>query len=453
LSTNSTWATFRQRLLGLGLIALIAGLIALSLAVYNKAFSSFVTVKLQSKSIGNQLLERSDVKMHGMNVGEVAAIDAQTRGATLTLQLDPESAQEIPANVSARIVPKTLFGERYVEFRMPEDPTGGEIADGDVIPKSRTSSATKLSKVMNNLLPVLRAVEPQKLSVTLSSLSNALDGRGESIGQTLSELGEYMGELEPHVPQLEHDLDELATFADNLDEAAPEAIDALDNLVTTAKTVVDKRMDLQKLYGTLNTVAVDTRNFLAANRQNLVRLMDSARPIADLLAEYAPEYPCVIGQMADLVPRLNKVFGKGTGKPGLHAMIEITVTRGKYEPGQDEPRYNEERGPRCYKFSEYPEPFPQQPPDGPIKDGAEDPPPARTAQDGLNPPYTGAKTGGYGGGGAAGSSAGQLSYSPAEHEFLSQLIGPQVGMSAADVPGWNSLLVAPLYRGAEVHAK
>src|SRR5699024_9419241 len=273
----------------------IAGLIALSLAVYNKAFSSFVTVKLQSKSIGNQLLERSDVKMHGMNVGEVAAIDAQTRGATLTLRLDPESAQEIPANVSARIVPKTLFGERYVEFRMPEDPTGGEIADGDVIPKSRTSSATKLSKVMNNLLPVLRAVEPQKLSVTLSSLSNALDGRGESIGQTLSELGAYMGELEPHVPQLEHELDELATFADNLDEAAPEAIDALDNLVTTAKTVVDKRMDLQKLYGTLNTVAVDTRNFLAANRQNLVRLMDSARPIADLLAEYAPEYPCVIG--------------------------------------------------------------------------------------------------------------------------------------------------------------
>src|SRR5699024_11620296 len=131
---------------------------------------------------------------------------------------------------------------------MPEDPTGGEIADGDVIPKSRTSSATKLSKVMNNLLPVLRAVEPQKLSVTLSSLSNALDGRGESIGQTLSELGEYMGELEPHVPQLERDLEELATFADNLDEATPHAIDALDNPGTTAHTAGHQRKHPPKLH-------------------------------------------------------------------------------------------------------------------------------------------------------------------------------------------------------------
>src|SRR5699024_9432945 len=145
------------------------------------------------------------------------------------------------------------------------------------------------------------------------------------------------------------------------------------------------------------------------------------RPVAELLAKYAPEYPCVMGQMADLVPRINKAFGAGTDEPGLHAMIEITVTRGKYEPGQDEPRFEEDRGPRCYEFEEYPDPFPQQPPDGPIKDGAVDPPAARTGEDGMNPPKTGADTGGYGGGEAAASSATELSYSPAEHDFLSQL--------------------------------
>lgn len=439
--------------MGLGLILLVAGLIALSLAVYDKAFSKFVTVTLQSESIGNQLLERSDVKLHGMNVGQVSEIDAETRGATLTLRLDPDSVAKIPANVSARIIPKTLFGERYVEFREPDDPSDARLADGDVIPKSRSSSATELSKVMNNLLPVLRAVKPEKLSVTLSSLSNALDGRGESIGETLSELGEYMGKLNPHVPELEHDLDQLATFADNLDDAAPDALDALDNLRTTAKTVVDKRLDLQRLYGTLGVAADDTRNFLAANKQNLVQLTDTARPIADLLAKYAPEYPCVIGQMADLVPRVDKALGAGTGKPGLRAMIEITVTRGKYEAGQDEPRFKDKRGPRCYDLSEYPDPFPQQPPDGPIKDGTKDPPAARTSEDGVNPPDTGATSGDYGGGGAAQSSADQLAYSPAEHNFMSELIGPQVDMDADDVPGWNSLLVAPLYRGAEVHAE
>ena len=39
-------ATIRRRLLGLLLVFLLVGGIALSIALYDKAFSSFVTVKL-----------------------------------------------------------------------------------------------------------------------------------------------------------------------------------------------------------------------------------------------------------------------------------------------------------------------------------------------------------------------------------------------------------------------
>lgn len=440
--------------MGLGLIVVIVALVALSIAVYKKAFRDFVLVTLKSESIGNQLLIRSDVKLRGLIVGSVREIDAMTYGAKLTLRIEPEQAELIPTNVAARIVPKTLFGTRYVELKLPENPADTHISDGDVIPKSRTGSTTEFSTALNNLLPVLRAVEPQKLSVTLTAISNALNGRGKQLGETLTELGDYLGKLNPHVPELEHNLEELAKFADNLNQAAPEAIDALDNLVTTAQTVLDKKRGLRRLYGTLTMAAQNTREFLAANKQNLVRLGATARPITELLAKYAPEYPCVLDQMAKLVPKVDKLLGKGTGKPGLKATIEITVPRGPYEPGADEPRFNDERGPRCYKLSEYPQPFPQQPPDGPLKDGSEPPATSRSVSGGLVPPYTGAKSGGYAGGGSspAGGTNG-VAYSAAEHNFLSRLIAPQVGMSAEDVPGWNSLLVAPLYRGAEVHLK
>src|SRR5699024_10536400 len=117
--------------------------------------------------------------------------------------------------------------------------------------------------------------------------------------------------------------------------------------------------------------------------------------------KYAPEYPCVLDQMAQLVPKIDKLLGKGTGKPGLKATIEITAPRGPYIPGEDEPRFNDERGPRCYKLSEYPQPFPQQPPDGPMKDGSEPPSVSRSVSGGLMPPYTGAKAGGYDGGGSS----------------------------------------------------
>src|SRR4030081_4020030 len=113
-------STIRRRLLGLLLVCLLFGGIALSVALYNKSFSSFVTVKLQADSIGNQLLKQSDVKVRGLIVGSVKDIAVTPDGAELTLALNPESAQLIPDNVSARFLPKTLFGERFVALEIPD---------------------------------------------------------------------------------------------------------------------------------------------------------------------------------------------------------------------------------------------------------------------------------------------------------------------------------------------
>src|SRR3977135_3108236 len=97
----SAVSTIKRRLLGPLLVSLLVGGIALSIALYNKSFSSFVTVKLRADSIGNQLLKQSDVKVRGLIVGSVQDIAATDTGAELTLALDPESAKMIPENVSA----------------------------------------------------------------------------------------------------------------------------------------------------------------------------------------------------------------------------------------------------------------------------------------------------------------------------------------------------------------
>ena len=440
----------RQRLLGLLLVCLLVGGIALSIAMYNKSFSSFVTVTLKADSIGNQLLKQSDVKVRGLIVGSVKEIASKPDGAELTLALDPASALLIPQNVSARFLPKTLFGERFVSLELPDQPASRTLQTGDVIPQDRTSSAVELEQAFSHLLPVLQAVQPQKLSSTLTAISTALQGRGKPLGDTLSQLGQYVGDLNPHVPQLEHDLKALTTFSDNLKGATPDLVQSLDNLSTTARTVVDQQHNLSLLYGNLTTAAIDLQSFLQANSSNIIRLAETARPIAELLAKYAPEYPCVIGQIAQTVPKIDQAMGKGTNHPGLHATIEITTNRGPYIAGKDEPKFNDKRGPRCYDVKQFPVPFPQNPPGGPIQDGSTQKPPARSVNDGLLPSNTAANAGGYSG---SGTSGGNPAYSAGEKDFLSQLIGPQVGMNSADVPGWSSLLVGPLYRGAEVTVK
>jgi virulence factor Mce-like protein len=446
----SAVATLRRRLLGLLLIAVLVGGVTLSIALYNKAFSSFVDVKLEASDIGNQLQEQSDVKVRGLIVGSVKSISDSGNGAELTLALDPASAKLIPSNVSARFLPKTLFGERYVSLELPQSPAQTTLRSGDVIPEDRTSSAVQLSKALDDLLPVLQAVQPEKLSATLTAISTALRGRGDELGQTLSNLGTYLDGLNPHLPELQHNLQALAKFSDNLSNSAPDLVQTLDNLSTTSKTIVDEQQNLQALYGNVTAASQTLESFVRANASNLISLAASSRPTAELLAEYAPEYPCLFGSMADLVPYLDQAFGKGTTQPGLHATIEVIVNRGAYKPGRDEPRFDDKRGPRCYNVKDFPQPFPQYPPEGPIKDGSQPGPGSRVASDGLQPANTAANAGGYNG---SGTTAGNPANTPAEQDFLDQLVGPQVGLSADQMPGWSGLLVGPLYRGAEVTVK
>ncbi|MBB3049182.1 virulence factor Mce-like protein [Prauserella isguenensis] len=455
MMATGTWTTLRRRLLGLLLVGLLVGGVALSVAIYNKAFSSYVTVTLRADEIGNQLSENSDVKVRGLIVGHVGEITPVEGGSTeLTLNLEPEQAELVPANVSARFLPKTLFGERFVNLEIPEGAESTSLRSGDVIPQDRTDSAIELEQALADLMPVLQAVQPQKLSTTLSAISTALEGRGEQLGRTLSDLGSYLGELNPHVPKLQENLRELAKFSHNLSDVTPDLVQTLDNFTTTSKTIVEKRQALSNMYTSITGASTDLHSWLKANSSNLIQLGETARPTAELLAKYAPSYPCFLGQMAELVPRIDKAFGKGTNQPGLHATIEITNNRGPYKPGQDEPEWNDHRGPRCYDFAEKPDPFPQYPPDGPVKDGSTAPPPARSSNNGLSQADDQANAGGYnnnGGGGAApGVAGGDPAGSPGELRLISQLTAPRLGMDADQVPGWGALLIAPMYRGAEV---
>lgn len=441
--------TLRRRLLGVAFIAMLVGFVVLSIAFFNKSFNTYVNVSLTTDSVGNQLQERSDVKVRGLIVGSVKEIRPTARGAELTLAIDPDKADLIPTNVSAQFLPKTLFGERYVALQIPDQPATGHLRSGDAISQDRSTRAVELEKALNDLLPVLKAVQPEKLSSTLTAISTALQGRGKTLGQTLSDLGQYVGDLNPHIPQLQHDLQALVGFSNTYADAGPTLVQALDDLTVTSKTIAEQRDSLSTLYGSLTTASIDLRNFLAVNRNNLIQFADRSRPTLDVLAKYAPEYPCFLRQMTDTAKQANIAFGQGTNEPGLHITLEITNNRGAYKPGQDEPRYDDKRGPRCYDFTKFPQPFPQNPPDGPLKDGSKPPTVSRTANDGVLPPSNISNF-------TAPSSAGAdfgLPNSRAESDFVAAIMGQQLGVSPDDVPTWTAVLVAPVFRGTEVTVK
>ncbi|MEV7094537.1 MCE family protein [Amycolatopsis sp. NPDC051045] len=439
------WQRLRYQVLGLVFLLVAALFIALTLAVYNKAFTPVTLVKLETDRVGSQLRTGGDVKVRGMLVGEVRSVLAKGDHAELELALDPDKTSVIPANVSARLLPKTLFGERYVALQLPEK-AERPIEAGDVIPQDRSSTAIELQKVLDDVMPLLQAVQPEKLSSTLTAVATALDGRGKQLGQTLVGLSDYLGKLNPSLPDVKADITGLANVANTYDKAAPDLLQALSDLTTTSRTIVDQRDRLSDLYATVTAASVDLTSFLQVNKDNLIRLTTAIQPTLDVLAKYAPEYPCLMRQLAESVPRAELAFGKGTAHPEVSRVtIEFAASRGKYLPGVDEPKYEDKRGPRCYPTVPKPGVWPQYPPDGAIEDGSSKPAPPKSPSGELPGPVTA-------GGGAVGGD-GSIVGSSYERDLIDLLASPALGTSPGDVPGWAGLLVGPLYRGVEVELK
>ena len=80
--------------------------------------------------------------------------------------------------MTGSIVPKTLFGEKYVSLIIPEDPSSEPHHLGDHDP--RTDVSTEVEEVLNDLYPLLTTVQPADLNMTLNALSTALEGRGDA---------------------------------------------------------------------------------------------------------------------------------------------------------------------------------------------------------------------------------------------------------------------------------
>jgi phospholipid/cholesterol/gamma-HCH transport system substrate-binding protein len=429
--------TVRRRLAGVAFLVVLALLVWLSIAVYNKDFTDTATVTVKTDSVGNEMHPYADVKMRGVVVGEVRGIEADPdgEGAKLNLALKPGKLGRIPADVQARMLPTTLFGERFVALVPPEDTTAlaaatavGTLRPGTTIPQDRSKNAIELEQVLSDTLPLLQAVKPAKLSATLTAVSQALSGRGEKLGDTLVELDRHLSRLNPHLPTLNRDFHELVQFSHTYSDAAPDVVDALDDATVTSATIADQRQNLGTLYGSVSNTSVDLRTFLRQNQGNIIRLSAHSRPTLRLLAKYAPEFPCTLRTLADFVPAMDKALGKGTRHPGLHATVKVVKSQGKYVPGRDTPVYDATGGPHCYSVPYTGRTVPTSTSHS-----------TRKATAGtLSVPGTG----GLG-----------LPNSPQENQLVNELLSAGMTKKSGDLPDWSALLAGPAFRGAEVTLK
>lgn len=328
---SRTWLN----VLGLLAIAIVVGLIGLTVAVYTHAFDDPAHVTLEVDRAGSQLVSGADVKLDGVIVGRVDRISATTYGATLDLAIDRDRLPLIPANITAQVLPKTIFGEKYVDLTPPAEPATARLADGAVIDRDRTSEAIETRTVLNDLEPLLTAVSPADLETTLTNVATAVRGRGGSIGATIHDASRLAHQLVPQVPALVDDAGLVASVSDSWRRAAGPLLRSLTHLDVTANTLTHGQRELRAVFASSSRFADVARGFVAAVGGDAVRVVRVSRPALDLLARYSPEVACLIRGITLATDRLEAVFADG---PYLKARLFISLSRGPYKPGIDAPK-------------------------------------------------------------------------------------------------------------------
>jgi phospholipid/cholesterol/gamma-HCH transport system substrate-binding protein len=283
----------RLRVVGVVWLLLLALLVLLSVATYNKAFDGHVTVAVQTPRTGMQLNVGGDVRMNGAIVGRVSAIEATDDGARVEVQLDGDDAEEIPVTTTARILPTTLFGQKYVELSSSADPGEGHVEDGDVLRSARGDDPAELTRVLDRLEMVLSSVQPQRLSAVLQAAAYGLDGQGTALGELIEAGGSYLSRLNALAPLLVQDLVLLEAVTRQYARDLPLLLAVVDDATTTAGTLTEGTR-WQTFLSEVTRAATAGEQLLTANRRQLREAAALSRPTLELLAEYAPQLPCTI---------------------------------------------------------------------------------------------------------------------------------------------------------------
>lgn len=141
--------------------------------------------------------------------------------------------------MSADINASTVFGNKYVALRSPEDPSPQRVSAGSEI--TGTWVSTEFNTLFETIMAIAERVDPVQLNQTLTAAAQALGGMGATFGESLTDGNAILERLNAQMPQFRRDVRGLAELADIYAGAAPDLFDGLAAAAQTAGTLHDER--------------------------------------------------------------------------------------------------------------------------------------------------------------------------------------------------------------------
>ncbi len=331
------------KLAGAAMVLTLVAIAAVAMVMFAGGFTKTVTVTVDAPRSGLVLDPDAKVKMRGVEIGKVSAIDQIGAGVRLKLALDPELLKLVPSNAGVDIRSTTVFGAKYINFTVPQQPSSTSLKPGATV--TAAAVTVEFNTLFQHLSDLLGKIEPEKLNATMTALGTALQGRGQKLGELLSRSDAYLKDINPYLPTLQQDLIKTADVTNLYADTVPDLLRTVDNLITTSNTFVDEQSSLDEVLVNLIGLADTTGSVLRQNENPLATTLNLLQPTTSLLWEYAPALGCVVDGIGPLVPTAEAMFG-GL-KPGIGMNTNFMFGAKPYTYPDDLPKVNATGGPHC----------------------------------------------------------------------------------------------------------
>ncbi|SRX93721.1 MCE family protein [Rhodococcus jostii RHA1] [Mycobacterium shimoidei] len=265
-----------------GLVVAGAGLIVRNSFFGPKTITAYFTT-------ATAIYPGDEVRVSGVKVGTIKSIQPDGTRAKMTLHVDRDVP--VPADAKAVIVASNLVAARYVQLAPAYRDTGPVMGDGAVIPIERTAVPVEWDEVKTQLMRLATELGPKSgVSGTsvgrfIDSAADALDGNGDKLRQTLTQLsgvGRILADGSGNIVDI---IKNLQTFVTTLRDSNTQIVQFNDRLATLTAVVNDSRSELDAALSDLSTAVGEVQRFIAGTRdqtsEQILRLADLTQILAD----------------------------------------------------------------------------------------------------------------------------------------------------------------------------
>ncbi|GAA1973625.1 MCE family protein [Amycolatopsis minnesotensis] len=297
--------------------------------------------------------ERSTVEFRGVVVGSVESVRSDATRTRLTLRFSGDHAANIPAGVHTRVLPRTLFGDQYVDLVPPAAGATGTLDVGAPIPADTSGGTIQLYTAYKRLFDVLQAIQPAKIDTALSAVSKALAGRGARLGALVDQLHDLTDDAPALVGTFSDTLGFVADLGQQLSAVAPGGVQALKDATALSADVVRQKGNIEAVLTGGLALSGQAKQFLGDNRDRLIHLVDGAGEVVRTVHDKRHGLTEFFDSFTALVTGVKSVLSHGPPMP-----LDLTATFDRNAPytAADCPRYGKLTSPTCVPAAPPPPP-------------------------------------------------------------------------------------------------